>query len=345
MTPNPHSVGSATASTALTALTAETLRPLGRHCGLRVSPLSIGTWLTFGSRLTRRDAAELLSEACAAGVVLFDTAAGYGPSEAALGRALADSGVDREDVVISAKMFPRCTLARKHLRATMQRSLDRLGLDFVDVITCHRYDPDTPLVEVVHTMSEFVTTGLAHYWGTSFWTVEQIRAAREYAEATGLHPPVCAQPGYSLGQRRVVEVDYAPLVAEGHGLMTFSPVGFGLLSGRYIDGVPTGSRATERGLWLADMLPRRDLNDRVRQVAAVAAELDCTPAQLALAWALGNPGVHTVITAPETLAELQENLAAVALLPLLTPEIRARAEAPFEGIEIMPDDPGTERRS
>lgn len=323
--------------------TAGSLRPLGRQCGLRVSALSVGTWLTFGSRLSRRAAAELVAEACEAGVVLFDTAAGYGPSEAALGRALGDAGVDRDDVAISTKMFPRRTLARKHLRSTMQQSLERLGVDSVDVITCHRNDPDTPLPEVVHTMSEFVTSGLAHYWGTSFWTVEQIRAARAFAEANGLHPPVCAQPGYSLGQRRVVEVDYAPLAAEGHGLMTFSPVGFGLLSGRYVDGVPAGSRATERGLWLADMLPRPDLNERVRRVAAVAAELGMTPAQLAVAWALGNPAVQTVITAPESVAELRENLAAVAMAPRLTPELRARAEAPFEAVEIMPGDPGTER--
>lgn len=314
------------------------LRQLGRS-GLRVSPISVGCWLTFGVRFDAAYGAELIRQATQAGVVMFDTAAGYGPSEEVLGAALERSGVCRDDVVISTKLFPKRSLSRKHVTWTIEQSLRRLRTPFVDIVCCHRFDPTTPLVETVRTMSDLISSGRAHYWGTSHWTAAQIVEAIEIADRYQLHPPVAAQPGYSLGQRRVVEQEYADLVAErGHGLMTYSPLGFGLLTARYVDGVPPGSRAGvpgQVGQWLVDVLSSAHLNARVRTLRDLADAAAIPITRLALAWCLRNRDVSTVITAPETVEELHDSLGALSVQ--LDDALAAAAENLFAGTELEPE--------
>jgi voltage-dependent potassium channel beta subunit len=221
------------------------------------------------------------------------------------------------------------TLNRKYLLQAIDGSLERFGLDFVDVVYCHRADPDTPIEETVWAMSDIVTSGKALYWGTSEWTAEELREAWDIADRHHLHKPVVEQPQYNLLWRDRVEKEYAPLYdGIGLGLTTWSPLSSGLLSGKYLDGVPEGSRATLPGYeWLEGMLTDADRNAKVRALQSVAEELDCTLAQLAIAWCAKNPHVSTVITGASRVEQVHENLAALDVLAKLTDEVMARIDA------------------
>jgi voltage-dependent potassium channel beta subunit len=313
-------------------------RRLGRS-GLQVSVLSFGSWVTFGPQLDTDLAVRCMDAARQAGVNFFDNAEVYsgGKSERIMGEAIAQLGWPRHSYVISTKFFwgihdspnMKNTLNRKYLSHAIDGSLERLGLDFVDLAFCHRADPDTPIEETVWAMSDMVSQGKALYWGTSEWTADEIRAAWEIAERHHLHKPVMEQPQYHLLDRRKVEREYARLYDDiGLGLTTWSPLASGLLTGKYLDGVPEGSRASLQGYgWLRDQLVDERRNDKVRALKAVSDQLGCTLAQMALAWCAKNPHVSTVITGASRVEQVEENMLALEVLPLLTPEVLARIEA------------------
>ena len=315
-----------------------TYRRLGRS-GLKVSVLSFGSWVSFGPQLDVGRARDCLAAAYDAGVNFFDNAEAYagGASERIMGEAIAALGWPRGSYVVSSKYFwgldggvnGRNTLNRKYLLEAVDPSLERFGLDHLDIVYCHRPDPETPIEETVGAMSDVVASGRAHYWGTSEWSADEIRAAWNIAERHHLHKPVVEQPEYNLFNRRKVEREYARLYEDiGLGLTTWSPLASGLLSGKYLDGVPDGSRATLPGYeWLKAMLTDPDRNAKVRRLAAVADELGCSLAQLSLAWCARNPHVSTVITGASRVEQVEENLGALDVLARLDDEVVARIEA------------------
>ena len=313
-------------------------RRLGRS-GLQVSELSLGSWVTYHNQVDSQGATEMLAAAYDAGINFFDNAEAYagGESERIMGEAIRSLGWERNSYVISTKLFwglgsgvnMRNTLNRKYLMQAIDGSLDRLGLDFVDLVYCHRADPDTPLEETVWAMSDMISAGKALYWGTSEWPAEALREAWDIAERHHLHKPVVEQPQYNLLWRDRVEQEYAPLYEGiGLGLTTWSPLASGLLSGKYLDGVPEGSRATLPGYeWLRDLLTDADRNQSVARLQEIADELGCTLAQLSIAWCAKNPNVSSVITGASRVEQVHENLAALEVMPKLTDEVMARIQA------------------
>jgi aryl-alcohol dehydrogenase-like predicted oxidoreductase len=221
------------------------------------------------------------------------------------------------------------TLNRKYLLQAIEASLERLDLEFVDLLFCHRADPNTPIEETVWAMSDIVASGQATYWGTSEWTADEIRAAWEIADRHHLHKPVMEQPEYNILRRRRVDREYARLYEDiGLGLTTWSPLASGLLTGKYLDGVPDGSRASLPGYeWLRDMLTDEASNAKVRALGEIAGELDCTLAQLSIAWCAKNPHVSTVITGASRPEQVKDNLGALDVLERLTPDVMQRMKA------------------
>jgi voltage-dependent potassium channel beta subunit len=313
-------------------------RRLGRS-GLQVSALSFGSWVTFGAQLGIDTAVECLDAAHAAGCNFFDNAESYagGESERIMGQAIAKLGWARHSYVISTKVFwgiydepnMKNTLNRKYLLQAIDGSLDRLGLDFVDLLFCHRADPNTPIEETVWAMSDIVASGKAHYWGTSEWTADEIRAAWDIADRHHLHKPVMEQPQYNLLARQRVEFEYARLYDDlGLGLTTWSPLASGVLTGKYLDGVPDDSRGALPGYeWLKGMLTDEKTNARVRALKEIADELGCSLAQLSLAWCTKNPHVSSVITGASRASQVRENMAALEVASRLDEELMARIEA------------------
>jgi voltage-dependent potassium channel beta subunit len=299
-----------------------TYRRLGRS-GLKVSVLSLGSWVSFGTQLDVEKGAACMEAAYDAGVNFFDTAEVYagGKAEQIMGDIIADLGWERHSYIVSSKfMFgihdgvnTRNTLNRKYLLEAIEPSLDRLGLEHLDLVFCHRPDPETPVEETVWAMSDIVSTGYAHYWGTSQWPADSIRAAWEIAERHHLHKPVMEQPEYNLFTRDRVEREYAHLYEDiGLGLTTFSPLASGLLTGKYLDGVPDDSRAALPGYeWVRARVTDDESTAKVRELAAIADELDCTLAQLSIAWCTKHPNVSTVITGASRVEQVHENLVAL----------------------------------
>jgi voltage-dependent potassium channel beta subunit len=316
-------------------------RRLG-HSGLRVSELSLGSWVTYHNQVDVNAAVEMLAAALDAGINFFDNAEAYagGRSETVMGEAFQRLGTPRLNYVVSTKFFwgldrqgeavnRRDTLNRKYLMQAIDGSLKRLGLDFVDLVYCHRPDPHTPIEETVWAMSDMIRQGKALYWGTSEWSAEDIRTAWDIAERHHLHKPVVEQPQYHLFHRRKVEDEFAPLYEDiGLGLTTWSPLASGLLTGKYREGVPAGTRgAMETMAFLREQLTDTAKNEAVARLAPIAAELGATLAQLAIAWCTKNPRVSTVITGASRPAQLQDNLGALAVADKLTPEVMARIDA------------------
>lgn len=313
-------------------------RHLGRS-GLQVSVLSFGSWVTFGPQLDTGLATESIAAAGEAGVNFFDNAEAYsgGESERIMGQALAALKWPRHSYVVSTKLYwglsdepnMRNTLNRKYLMQAIDGSLERFGLDFVDLLFCHRADPDTPIEETVWAMSDIVSAGKALYWGTSEWAAEEIRAAWEVAERHHLHKPVMEQPQYNLLTRRKVEREFARLYDDiGLGLTTWSPLASGLLTGKYLDGVPNGSRASLPGYeWLRDMLTDPGANAKVKALKDIADDLDCTLAQLSLAWCTKNPRVSTVITGASRVEQVRENMTALEVAGRLDDDTMARIDS------------------
>jgi voltage-dependent potassium channel beta subunit len=315
-------------------------RRLGRS-GLKVSVLSFGSWVTFGPQLDSGLAADCMGAAFDAGVNFFDNAEAYagGESERLMGEAIRKNGWKRHEYVVSSKFYwgihdgpnSRLTLNRKYLLEAIPLSLERIGLDSYDLVFCHRADPDTPIEETVWAMSDAIDRGWAYYWGTSEWTADEIRAAYEIAERHHLHKPVMEQPQYNLLARRKVEKEYARLYEDiGLGLTIWSPLASGLLTGKYLDGIPEGSRAALDGYeWIRDRVTDDEVQDKVRQFVDIAEELDSTPAQLALAWCAKNPNVSTVITGASRVEQVTENMKAIEVLGRLDDATAERISSVF----------------
>lgn len=315
-------------------------RRLG-HSGLQVSVLSFGSWVSFGPQLAGANARDCLAAAYDAGINFFDNAEVYsgGKSETIMGAAIAELGWPRHTYVISSKFFwgiedsvnTKNTLNRKYLLHAVDGSLRRLGLDFLNLIYCHRSNSETPIEETVRAMHDIITSGKALYWGTSEWSAADIQEAWDIAERHHLHKPLMEQPQYNLFTRDKVEKEFAPLYDRiGLGLTTWSPLASGLLTGKYRDGVPEGSRAALPGYgWLKSMVTDPDANRRVGQLEAIAKDLDVSLAQLSIAWCAANPHVSTVITGASRVEQVHENLGALPVIERLTPEILARIDAIF----------------
>ena len=313
-------------------------RRLGRS-GLKVSELSFGSWVTYGNQLGENAARECMAAAYDAGVNFFDNAEVYakGNAESIMGEALKRLGWRRSSYILSTKFFwglhdgpnEKSTLNRKYLRQAIDGSLQRLQLDYVDIVFCHRPDPETPIEETVWALHSMIEAGKALYWGTSEWSAAEIMAAWQIAERHHLHKPVTEQPQYNLFHRDRVEHEYARLYEDiGLGTTTWSPLASGLLTGKYNAGVPSDSRATVKGYeWLAERVQDSAKLAKVRALAPIAQQLSCTLAQLALAWCLKNPRVSTVITGASRPSQVTENMQAQQVVAQLSPDVMARIDA------------------
>src|SRR5437016_275260 len=290
--------------------------------GLKVSELSFGSWITYGNQMEDDLARDCMAAAYGAGVNFFDNAEVYakGRSETIMGNALKKERWRRSSYIVSTKFFwgmndgpnEKNTLNRKYLMQAIDGSLERLQLDYVDLIFCHRSDPETPVEETVWAMHDIIRAGKAHYWGTSEWSAAEIMAAWQIAERHHLAKPVMEQPQYNLFHRDRVESEYARLYDDiGLGVTTWSPLASGLLTGKYNDGVPAGSRAALKGYeWLAERILDPAKIAQVRLLAPIAREIGCTMAQLSLAWCLKNPNVSSVITGASRPEQVTENMKA-----------------------------------
>ena len=315
-------------------------RHLGKT-GIRVSELSLGSWITFKNQVDVQAAVEIMSAAYDAGVNFFDNAEAYasGKSEEVMGAALKQMGWRRGSYLVTTKFFwglydgvnERNTLNRKRLIEGINGALERLQLDYVDVIYCHRPDKTTPIEETVRAMHNIIEWGKAFYWGTSQWDADEIVAAINIAERHHLHKPVTEQPEYNLFERARFEKQYARLFKDyGYGATTFSPLASGMLTGKYLNGIPEDSRAALKGYdWMHDNVTNMDRLAKVRALQPIAEELGCTLSQLSIAWVLKNPNVSTVITGASRVEQLHENLKAAEIAPRLTPEIMKRIDKAF----------------
>jgi voltage-dependent potassium channel beta subunit len=307
-------------------------RRLGRS-GLKVSELSFGSWVTYGNQLDAGAARECMAAAWDRGVNFFDNAEVYarGQSELIMGEVLKKLAWPRLKYVVSTKFFwgisdgpnEKNTLNRKYLLHGIDASLARLQLDYVDLVYCHRPDPETPIEETVWAMHDMIQRGKALYWGTSEWGAAEIMEAWQVADRHHLHKPVMEQPEYNLFHRRRVEIEYEPLYEKtGMGLTTWSPLASGLLTGKYRNGIPADSRgAIPRMQFLVPALTDPKKNEAVAALETVARDLGCTLAQLAIAWCARNPRVSTVITGASRVSQVEENLRAGEVVPLLTSQV------------------------
>ena len=308
-------------------------RRLGRS-GLKTSEISLGAWVTFGSQMDAQTAVELIHAAYDQGVNFYDNADMYanGQAEIIMGNAFQD--LPRETLVISSKVFwPTMPgpngrgLSRKHVVESVNASLRRLRLDYLDLYFCHRYDPDTPIEEVVWTMDDLIHQGKILYWGTSEWEPAQVAQAFGIARQYNLIPPTVEQPQYNLFNRQRVEIELAPLCKDlGLGLTTWSPLYFGILSGKYNDGVPEGSRASMPDMgWIRDRITPERVSI-VRQLTVLAQELELTTAQLAIAWVLRRKEIASVITGATRPEQLDENIAACDAVNELSDDLLEKIE-------------------
>ncbi len=307
--------------------------------GLQVSALSFGSWVTFGTQIGEDVAYECMKAAYDAGVNFFDNAEVYagGKAETMMGAVIRRAGWKRSDLVISTKIFwggkgPNDRgLSRKHVIEGTDAALARLGLDYVDLLFCHRPDPATPIEETVRAMSHLIDRGKAFYWGTSEWSADQIMEAHGVARRERLIPPTMEQPQYNMFHRERVEREYARLYREiGLGTTIWSPLASGILTGKYEHGMPDGTRFSVPDYeWLRENIESeqgRANIDKARRLRPVADELGCSLAQLALAWCLKNEDVSTVITGASKPEQVVENMKALDVAAKIGPEIMERIE-------------------
>jgi voltage-dependent potassium channel beta subunit len=309
-------------------------RRLGRS-GVKVSALSLGGWTTFGAAVTDDDLiARIIHRAFDAGVTFFDIADVYarGEAERRMGAVLRQ--LPRHELVISSKVFWPMSddvndrgLSRKHIVESVEKSLKRIGTDYLDLYFCHRFDEETPVEETARAMDDLVRQGKVLYWGTSEWSGAQLRDVHALANKRGFDAPVVEQPQYSLLARQRFEQDVRPAATSlGMGLVVWSPLASGVLTGKYDDGIPLGSRL-EKLEWLRETFLSDEKIAKVKQFAELAKERGTSRTRLALAWALRQPGVSSVILGATTLAQLEENLA--ALDDLVDDELDARLQGLF----------------
>jgi voltage-dependent potassium channel beta subunit len=305
-------------------------RRLGR-AGLKLSELSLGAWVTYGGQVGEDVARECMLAAYEAGVNFFDNAEAYagGKAEIVMGNVIKKLGWRREDIVVSTKLFwggegPNDTgLSHKHIVEGMNNALRRLQVDYVDLVFCHRPDPNTPIEETVRAMDILIKQGKAFYWGTSEWSAADILRADGLARQYGLTPPSMEQPQYNMLTRERFEKEYVPLYKElGYGTTIWSPLASGLLTGKYNQGIPASTRAALPGYeWLKEDVITPERIDKVKRLQPLAAGLGCSMAQMALAWCLRNPNVSTVITGASRREQVVENIKAIEVVPKLTPDV------------------------
>lgn len=315
-------------------------RHLGKT-GIQVGELSFGSWVTFSAQADVKAAVDMMGAAYEAGVNFFDNAEVYasGKSETVMGAALKELKWRRSSYLISTKFFwginegvnEKNTLNRKRLIEGIAGSLERLQLDYVDLIYCHRPDKTTPIEETVWAMHNIIEWGQALYWGTSEWSASEIVQAIEIAERHHLHKPVVEQPQYNLFEQGRLTGDYVRFYKDyGYGTTTFSPLASGLLTGKYKGGIPKDSRGALKGYdWLKEHLKDEEKLARVAALEPIAKELGCTLAQLALAWCLKNPFVSTVITGASRVEQVHENMKAAEVVDNITPGMMARIDEIF----------------
>jgi len=315
-------------------------RRLGRS-GLKVSEISLGSWVTFGNQVDEKKAVSLLHAAFDHGINYFDNADIYadGKAEIIMGQAI--KKLTRTELVLSSKVFwPTSTgpnargLSRKHVMESVHASLKRMDVDYLDLYFCHRYDPETPIEEIVQTMNILIQQGKILYWGTSEWEASHVAQAYGIARQYNLIPPTMDQPQYNLLHRKRVEDTLMPVCRElGIGLTTFSPLAYGILTGKYNEGIPEGSRASlENYGWVKDRITPERI-ERVKKLQGIASDLGITPGQLAIAWVLRRGEVSTVITGASRLEQLEENLGAAEAVTKLENGILDRIDSAIAGIE------------
>ncbi len=312
-------------------------RKLGR-AGIKVSEIALGAWLTFGGSEGKETTKKCIKTAVERGVNYIDIADIYarGNAERVVGESIRELGLRRQDLVIASQVFGPMSdhvndrgLSRKHIMESIDNSLERIGADYLDLYFCHRYDPNTPVEEVVRAMDDLVHQGKVLYWGTSVWSAAQIEDAYGTARRFNAYVPQVEQPRYNMLDRHV-EPEIMPTAAKrGMGMVVFSPLAQGLLTGKYNDGIPEGSRA-DRTDWLKGELTEENVG-KVRELTEIAKELDITPAQLALAWILRRPEISAAITGATKVKHVKDNVAASEVE--LSDDVLARIEA------ILDNDP------
>jgi voltage-dependent potassium channel beta subunit len=309
--------------------------------GLQLSALSFGSWVTFHKQINDKKADELMGYAYDQGVNFFDNAEIYalGESENMMGRVLKKKKWDRTSFVLSSKVFfgwrgeqnkPNQTgLSRKHVIEACHEALSRMNVDYLDLYYCHRADKNTPIEETVLAMNTLIQQGKILYWGTSEWSGVEIMEAHRVASEYKLIGPSVEQPQYNLFERQKMEQEYAGIFQrQGMGTTIWSPLAAGLLSGKYLEGVPKGSRLGMKGFeWLSDRWLQKDKLDKVRKLQKLAVELECTLAQLSIAWTLANPNVSSTILGATQKSQLDENFKALDVLEKLTPSRLAKIES------------------
>ena len=319
--------------------------------GLQLSVLSFGSWVSFHKQIEDQTADELMGIAYDNGINFFDNAEVYalGESEKMMGRVLRKKNWDRTSYTLSSKVFwgwrgkdnkPNQTgLSRKHIVEACQEALQRLQTDYLDLYFCHRPDKKVPVEEVVWTMHNLIEQGKILYWGTSEWSGVEIMEAHRVAAQYGLIGPAVEQPQYNLLERNKLENEFLMIFRNvGLGTTIWSPLASGLLSGKYNNGVPEGSRFALSGFdWLKDRWMKKDLLDRVKKLGGLAAELGITTAQLSIAWCIRNPNVTTAILGATRREQLMENLGALSAYEKLTPEIMQRIDAIVQTKPVLPE--------
>jgi len=324
-------------------------RRLGQ-AGLKLSALSYGSWVTFSFQLDRAAARELMARAFDAGVNFFDNAEVYaaGAAETMMGQVLRELGWSRDSFCVSSKVYwggdlpTQRGLHRKHVHEACHAALRRLQVDHLDLFFCHRPDLETPIEETVRTMHDLVQQGKVLYWGTSEWSAQQIQQAWGLARQYGLTPPTMEQPQYNMLHRDRFEREYQPLYDEiGLGTTIWSPLASGVLTGKYTDGIPAGSRLTLPDYrWLRERFESEQGRAQIARAAELqrlAEELGVPLAQLAIAWCLKNPNVSTVILGASSVGQLEQNLAALETVSALTDDVMERIEAVLQNRPQLPE--------
>ena len=327
-------------------------RRLGKS-GLKLSAISLGSWVTFGRQLDVESVEECMIAAYDAGVNFFDNAEAYarGESEILMGKALSRLGWPRDSYVVSSKVFwgavanplpTQMGLNRKHVVEACHQALRRLQLDYLDLYFCHRPDKETPIEETVRAMHDLVSQGKVLYWGTSEWSAQQIMEAYSVARQHNLTPPTMEQPQYHMFQRERFEVEYHRLYQEiGLGTTIWSPLASGLLTGKYNDGIPEDSRANLQGFeWLKERFLNEESQrqiEKIKELAVIAEELGTNMPRLAIAWCLKNPNVSSVITGSSRVDQLKDNLQSLDLIKDLTGDVMDRIDGVLANKPRLPE--------
>lgn len=319
-------------------------RNLGKS-GLKVSVLSLGSWLTFGHQIKDETAEELMKIAYDGGINFFDNAEGYhfGDSEIVMGKILKNMGWDRTSYIVSSKVFfgsrrgqkpNQGGLSRKHMMEACHEALQRLQVDYLDLYFCHRPDPSVPMEEIVWTMNNLITQGKILYWGTSEWSAQQIMEAHMVAKEYKLIGPTMEQPQYNMFWRYRLELEYLNIFKNiGLGTTIWSPLAGGTLTEKYANNIPSDTRMDMKGMkWLKEIALAPERLDKVKSLNELAKEMDTTLAKLAIAWCVKNPNVSTVILGASKPEQLVETLTSLEIVPLITPSVSERIDAILDNV-------------